>query len=241
MTAPAFTAEIEQAIDSVRADVSALHAQLVSNGLVVWTGGNVSGRVPGADLFVIKPSGVDYDDLAPRHHDPLRPRRHRHPRHARQRPLALERHRRARLRLPQHARGRRRRAHALDVRDRVGGARRADPVRDHGDGRRVRRRHPGRPVRDHRRRLDRARHRRDPARPPFPRRPHAEPRPVHDRQRRARRREGRRDARGRRAHRAHRPPGRPAHPDPAGCDRRALRTVTRTSTARAAEAERTSD
>ena len=34
-------------------------------GLVVWTGGNVSGRVPGADLFVIKPSGVSYDDLAP--------------------------------------------------------------------------------------------------------------------------------------------------------------------------------
>ncbi len=34
-------------------------------GLVVWTGGNVSGRVPGADLFVIKPSGVSYDDLSP--------------------------------------------------------------------------------------------------------------------------------------------------------------------------------
>ena len=65
MNAPAFTAEIEQAIDRIRADVSALHAQLVSNGLVVWTGGNVSGRVPGADLFVIKPSGVDYGDLAP--------------------------------------------------------------------------------------------------------------------------------------------------------------------------------
>ncbi|WP_345763667.1 L-ribulose-5-phosphate 4-epimerase [Diaminobutyricibacter sp. McL0608] len=65
MSAPAFTAQIEQAIDRTRADVSALHAQLVSNGLVVWTGGNVSGRVPGADLFVIKPSGVDYGDLAP--------------------------------------------------------------------------------------------------------------------------------------------------------------------------------
>ena len=42
-----------------------LHAELTRNGLVVWTGGNVSGRVPGADLFVIKPSGVSYDDLAP--------------------------------------------------------------------------------------------------------------------------------------------------------------------------------
>jgi L-ribulose-5-phosphate 4-epimerase len=38
---------------------------LVRYGLVVWTGGNVSGRVPGTDLFVIKPSGVEYDDLTP--------------------------------------------------------------------------------------------------------------------------------------------------------------------------------
>lgn len=53
------------AVEAVRAQVSALHAELTRNGLVVWTGGNISGRVPGADLFVIKPSGVDYDDLAP--------------------------------------------------------------------------------------------------------------------------------------------------------------------------------
>lgn len=57
--------EVEVAIARVRADVAKLHAELVRYGLVVWTGGNVSGRVPGADLFVIKPSGVDYDDLAP--------------------------------------------------------------------------------------------------------------------------------------------------------------------------------
>jgi len=55
----------EVAIARVRAEVAALHAELVRYGLVVWTGGNVSGRVPGADLFVIKPSGVSYDDLAP--------------------------------------------------------------------------------------------------------------------------------------------------------------------------------
>ncbi|GAA1439459.1 L-ribulose-5-phosphate 4-epimerase [Leifsonia poae] len=53
------------AVEAVRAQVSALHAELTRNGLVVWTGGNISGRVPGTDLFVIKPSGVDYDDLAP--------------------------------------------------------------------------------------------------------------------------------------------------------------------------------
>ena len=55
--------KIEAAIRKVRGDVAALHAELLRYGLVVWTGGNVSGRVPGADLFVIKPSGVSYDDL----------------------------------------------------------------------------------------------------------------------------------------------------------------------------------
>jgi L-ribulose-5-phosphate 4-epimerase len=52
-------------VRAVREDVARLHGELVRYGLVVWTGGNVSGRVPGTDLFVIKPSGVDYDDLAP--------------------------------------------------------------------------------------------------------------------------------------------------------------------------------
>ncbi len=52
-------------IQRVREDVAALHEQLTRYGLVIWTGGNISGRVPGADLFVIKPSGVEYDDLTP--------------------------------------------------------------------------------------------------------------------------------------------------------------------------------
>ena len=63
--APTFDPAVEASIDAVRAEVAKLHAELVRYGLVVWTGGNVSGRVPGADLFVIKPSGVSYDDLAP--------------------------------------------------------------------------------------------------------------------------------------------------------------------------------
>ena len=46
-------------------DLCALHAELPRNGLVVWTSGNVSARVPGQDLLVIKPSGVAYDDLTP--------------------------------------------------------------------------------------------------------------------------------------------------------------------------------
>jgi len=56
---------VDAAIAAVRADVARLHDELVRYGLVVWTGGNVSGRVPGTDFFVIKPSGVAYDDLQP--------------------------------------------------------------------------------------------------------------------------------------------------------------------------------
>jgi L-ribulose-5-phosphate 4-epimerase len=55
--------DAEAAISAVRSEVSLLHAELVRYGLVVWTGGNVSGRVPGTDYFVIKPSGVSYDEL----------------------------------------------------------------------------------------------------------------------------------------------------------------------------------
>jgi L-ribulose-5-phosphate 4-epimerase len=58
-------ADVEATIARVRAEVAALHGELVRCGLVVWTGGNVSGRVPGTDFFVIKPSGVSYDDLKP--------------------------------------------------------------------------------------------------------------------------------------------------------------------------------
>ena len=54
---------ITEAIRSVRNDVAKLHELLVRYELVVWTGGNISGRVPGADLFVIKPSGLEYDEL----------------------------------------------------------------------------------------------------------------------------------------------------------------------------------
>ncbi len=59
------TAEQQEAVANTRGIVAALHAELPRNGLVVWTAGNVSQRVPGTDLFVIKPSGVSYDELAP--------------------------------------------------------------------------------------------------------------------------------------------------------------------------------
>ena len=57
----ALTSELK----TLREQVSGLHAELVRYGLVVWTAGNVSGRVPGHDLMVIKPSGVSYDELTP--------------------------------------------------------------------------------------------------------------------------------------------------------------------------------
>ena len=58
-------ADVTGTIARLRAEVCALHEQLTRYQLVVWTAGNVSARVPGQDLLVIKPSGVSYDDLTP--------------------------------------------------------------------------------------------------------------------------------------------------------------------------------
>lgn len=55
----------QHAVAKTRERVSELHRELPKNDLVVWTAGNVSERVPGMDLFVIKPSGVRYDELSP--------------------------------------------------------------------------------------------------------------------------------------------------------------------------------
>ena len=59
----AVPAEARELVDRLRAEVAALHSELVTYQLVVWTAGNVSARVPGYDLMVIKPSGVRYDQL----------------------------------------------------------------------------------------------------------------------------------------------------------------------------------
>jgi L-ribulose-5-phosphate 4-epimerase len=56
---------VAAAIGRLRREVAELHRELTRYGLVVWTAGNISARVPGADLMVIKPSGVPYDDLTP--------------------------------------------------------------------------------------------------------------------------------------------------------------------------------
>jgi len=57
--------DVNATIASLRHEVCALHAELTRYQLVIWTAGNVSARVPGRDLMVIKPSGVSYDDLTP--------------------------------------------------------------------------------------------------------------------------------------------------------------------------------
>jgi L-ribulose-5-phosphate 4-epimerase len=59
------TADIADVIKAIRTEVARLHAELPRYQLVVWTAGNVSARVPGHDLLVIKPSGVGYDELTP--------------------------------------------------------------------------------------------------------------------------------------------------------------------------------
>jgi L-ribulose-5-phosphate 4-epimerase len=52
-------------IEALRREVCALHAELPRHGLVAWTSGNLSARVPGEELMVIKASGIPYDDLTP--------------------------------------------------------------------------------------------------------------------------------------------------------------------------------
>ncbi|GAA4412599.1 L-ribulose-5-phosphate 4-epimerase [Actinokineospora soli] len=57
--------EVVEAVARLRRTVADLHRELTRYELVIWTAGNVSARVPGADLMVIKPSGVSYDELEP--------------------------------------------------------------------------------------------------------------------------------------------------------------------------------
>ncbi|MFI9383469.1 L-ribulose-5-phosphate 4-epimerase [Kutzneria sp. NPDC052558] len=58
------SAEVRETVRQLRRTVAELHGELTRNGLVIWTAGNVSARVPDRDLMVIKPSGVSYDELS---------------------------------------------------------------------------------------------------------------------------------------------------------------------------------
>ncbi|BBY26882.1 L-ribulose-5-phosphate 4-epimerase [Mycolicibacterium sediminis] len=57
------TSDIDRVVADLRRQVCDLHAQLTRYELVIWTAGNVSARVPGRDLIVIKPSGADYGTM----------------------------------------------------------------------------------------------------------------------------------------------------------------------------------
>ncbi|GAA3818143.1 L-ribulose-5-phosphate 4-epimerase [Cellulomonas soli] len=68
----AYPPEVRDAVARTREVVATLHAELPRWELIVWTAGNVSQRVQvspdgpsEADLLVIKPSGVTYDQLTP--------------------------------------------------------------------------------------------------------------------------------------------------------------------------------
>lgn len=55
-------------LEALKTQLWKLHLELPKNGLVSWTGGNVSARDPETNLVVIKPSGVMYEDLRPEDH-----------------------------------------------------------------------------------------------------------------------------------------------------------------------------
>jgi L-ribulose-5-phosphate 4-epimerase len=50
-------------LETLRRELAELHDELPRNGLVTWTGGNVSVRDPESGLVAIKPSGVRYGEL----------------------------------------------------------------------------------------------------------------------------------------------------------------------------------
>jgi L-ribulose-5-phosphate 4-epimerase len=54
-------------LDALREELWQLHLELPRNGLVRWTGGNISARDPVTGYVVIKPSGVRYEALRPEH------------------------------------------------------------------------------------------------------------------------------------------------------------------------------
>jgi L-ribulose-5-phosphate 4-epimerase len=52
-------------LETLRRELAELHDELPRNGLVTWTGGNISLRDPESGLVAIKPSGIRYGDLTP--------------------------------------------------------------------------------------------------------------------------------------------------------------------------------
>jgi len=51
--------------DKLRLELCKHHLELFANGLVSCSSGNVSVRIPSENLIMIKPSGIEYQDLTP--------------------------------------------------------------------------------------------------------------------------------------------------------------------------------
>jgi L-ribulose-5-phosphate 4-epimerase len=56
--------KLSEMLEDLRNELYQLHLELPKNNLVAWTSGNISARDPSTDLVVIKPSGVQYEDLS---------------------------------------------------------------------------------------------------------------------------------------------------------------------------------
>jgi L-ribulose-5-phosphate 4-epimerase len=54
-------------LEKLKEELIELHLELPKNNLVVWTGGNVSGRDPESGHVVIKASGIRYEEMRPQH------------------------------------------------------------------------------------------------------------------------------------------------------------------------------
>ena len=54
-------------LEKLKEELVQLHLELPKNNLVVWTGGNVSGRDQETGLIVIKASGIRYEEMLPEH------------------------------------------------------------------------------------------------------------------------------------------------------------------------------
>jgi L-ribulose-5-phosphate 4-epimerase len=54
-------------LEKLKEELVQLHLELPKNNLVVWTGGNVSGRDAETGLVAIKASGIRYEDMQPEH------------------------------------------------------------------------------------------------------------------------------------------------------------------------------
>src|SRR6266702_4294323 len=54
-------------LESLKKQVCQANLELVKEGLVIQTWGNVSGVARGEGMMVIKPSGVPYDEMRPHH------------------------------------------------------------------------------------------------------------------------------------------------------------------------------